>query len=102
MSYPKYIDFWSLGCVIYKLLSESPPFTGDSSKEVFQLILSGKYQLLNVSSECSDFLSQLLQFDLFKRVQNSRDLLQHNWISGSDLLSFELPFVSELDYSEGT
>ena len=91
-----------MGCVIYELLLGSHPFTEDSSKEVFQLVLSRKYQLLNVSSECSDFLSQLLQFDLLKRFQNSRDLLQHNYISVSNILSFDLPFIYELDCSEGT
>ena len=40
--YNKKTDIWSLGCVIYELVSLSPPFTANSHLALAEKILAGE------------------------------------------------------------
>jgi calcium/calmodulin-dependent protein kinase I len=41
--YDQQSDMWSVGCIVYLLLSGNLPFLGRSQKELFRKIISGRY-----------------------------------------------------------
>jgi serine/threonine protein kinase len=65
------VDLWSLGTIVYQLLTGKMPFIGKDSKEIFKHIMEGKYSLpsyLVVSVEVLTFINGLLQFYPEKRL----------------------------------
>ncbi|CUM63116.1 uncharacterized protein PRCAT00000683001 [Priceomyces carsonii] len=65
------VDWWSLGCVAFDLLTGSPPFTGNNNTKIIQKILSMKKTLkypYYLSNDAKDFLRKLLQSNPEKRL----------------------------------
>ena len=42
------VDFWALGCLIYKLLTNKYPFEAQSMPKLFYKIIKGKYSNYNI------------------------------------------------------
>lgn len=84
---PKYlnlVDIWSLGCLVYVLLTSHLPFNGKTQLTMFQKIKKGDYHQspLNsyqISDAGRDFLKLCLQVDPSKRI-NAKQALDHYWI----------------------
>ena len=65
------VDYWSLGCVAFDLLTGSPPFTGNNPKKVLEKMKSIKKTLkfpFYLSLDAKDFLRKLLQVNPDKRI----------------------------------
>ena len=82
--YSESCDMWSMGIILYMLVSGVPPFWGSSDSEIKQRILRGKYsfparQFQHVSSEAIDLIRKLLEVDPTRRF-TAADALQHSWI----------------------
>lgn len=79
------VDWWSLGCVVYDLLTGSAPFTGNNNKKIIEKILSMKKTLkypYYLSNDAKDFLRKLLQVNPEKRFDIDNDyekLKQHRF-----------------------
>ena len=79
-------DFWSLGVVLFILLSGMPPFYHEDNFELFEKIKRCEYSFKasvwkSVSNEAKDFVSKLLTKDPKKRLQGA-DIMKHPWIVG--------------------
>lgn len=82
-------DLWSLGCIIYALLSGSLPFDHESQKETIKMTLENKLEFDlpcwdQISDECKDLLTKLLLKDPKKRI-SLESCLKHKWFNGIDL-----------------
>jgi len=88
-SYTAACDLWSLGVVVFALLSGCLPFSDSSPEEVARRIRFCEYTFnedrwSGVSQEAKDFLSRLLVADPAQRMTAS-ECLQHEWLRGGSL-----------------
>lgn len=73
-SYDYAVDWWSLGCVIYDMMSGKPPFTGNSHKAIQDKILKNKLKLpYYFSMDAKDLLNKLLNKTPEKRFNVDSD-----------------------------
>lgn len=73
-AYSKKADMFSLGVLLYELLTLKRPFDGANMKEVMQKTLSGRYDPLpsRVSPEMCEIVASLLNGDPHKRPSSSQ------------------------------
>ncbi|XP_058251348.1 myosin light chain kinase 3 isoform X4 [Hemibagrus wyckioides] len=78
-------DMWSLGVIVYMLLSGLSPFLGDDDNETLNNILACHWnfeesEFLGISDEAKDFISKLLVYNKSWRIGAS-EALKHPWLS---------------------
>jgi len=88
----KPVDWWSLGCIIFEMLTGNPPFQigKDESKEVlFTKIRNCDIKFPDaISAECKDLLGRIFVPDPEKRIGSGptggQELVEHPWFAGVD------------------
>jgi serine/threonine protein kinase len=61
----KAVDYWSLGAVMYYMLSGAPPFYSKNKHEIFKNVLTKPIgRLQNITNEGNDLLQGLLKIDV--------------------------------------
>ena len=83
-SYTEKCDIWSLGVILYFMITGDLPFDGQSEEEITEKIYFGDYDTLRfakeeVSEECVDFLKSLLCFNPENRL-SAKEALEHEWL----------------------
>lgn len=79
-------DMWSVGVILYILLSGCPPFHAPTNLEKHQRILQGEFSFeehtwKTITSSAKELISSLLSVEPYKRPTAS-DLLMHPWVIG--------------------
>jgi len=85
--YDQQSDMWSVGCIVFLLLSGNLPFMGRSQKELFRKIVAGKFDFddeewSEVSDQAKDLVRQMLVLDPSKRI-TAAEAVRHEWLKAS-------------------
>eukprot|EP01016_Furgasonia_blochmanni_P037307 TRINITY_DN4373_c0_g2_i1.p1 TRINITY_DN4373_c0_g2~~TRINITY_DN4373_c0_g2_i1.p1 ORF type:complete len:352 (-),score=53.59 TRINITY_DN4373_c0_g2_i1:15-989(-) len=85
-NYDEKCDCWSLGVIMYVLLSGSPPFFGSSHHDYYEAAKRGEIDLdsavwQTVSAKAKDLIKKLLTVDPAMRISVS-EALRHPWMDG--------------------
>lgn len=85
--YDQQSDMWSVGCIVFLLLSGQLPFMGRSQKELFRKIVAGKYEFGDkewegVSDDARDLVRGLLVLDPDQRL-TAAQAVRHKWLKAS-------------------
>ncbi|XP_030626314.1 MAP/microtubule affinity-regulating kinase 3 isoform X10 [Chanos chanos] len=95
------VDVWSLGVILYTLVSGSLPFDGQNLKELRERVLRGKYRIpFYMSTDCENLLKRFLVLNPAKRG-TLEQIMKDRWINAGCEEDELKPFVEpELDVSD--
>ncbi|XP_050481977.1 ribosomal protein S6 kinase beta-1-like [Bombus huntii] len=108
----KAVDWWSLGALMFDMLTGMPPFTGDDRRKTIEKILRGKLCLpLYLTPDAKDLIRKLLKRQVSQRLGSGPDdaeqIMNHNFfkhIKWQDVISRKLepPFKPSLKSADDT
>jgi len=67
--YDKKSDIWSLGCVLYEMITLKPPFRAEDMPSLFKKVIKGVYQEIprTYSKDLAQIIRSLLQVSAHQR-----------------------------------
>ncbi|XP_036404388.1 serine/threonine-protein kinase MARK2 isoform X2 [Megalops cyprinoides] len=75
------VDVWSLGVILYTLVSGSLPFDGQNLKELRERVLRGKYRIpFYMSTDCENLLKKFLILNPSKRG-SLEQIMKDGWMN---------------------
>ncbi|XP_078076859.1 serine/threonine-protein kinase 33 isoform X1 [Mustelus asterias] len=98
--YTQQCDTWSIGVIMYTLLSGDPPFVANSEEKLAELINKGELRfddsiLQELSDGAKDVLTRLLKVDPAHRI-TANELLDNPWVTGDTTATQRPPNVLEM------
>ncbi|XP_022614629.1 MAP/microtubule affinity-regulating kinase 3-like isoform X1 [Seriola dumerili] len=92
------VDVWSLGVILYTLVSGSLPFDGQNLKELRERVLRGKYRIpFYMSTDCENLLKRFLVLNPGRRG-TLEQIMKDRWINAGSDEEVLKPFIEpELD-----
>ena len=79
--YDASVDVWSIGCVIYEMLTGHPPFEAKEQTDTYSRIMAANFVCPSTMDPvAADLIHKFLQKDPMKRITLS-EALQHEWLN---------------------
>ena len=97
--YGREVDYWSIGIVLYILLSGFPPFYDEDNSALFEQIKSGKFEYPSpywddISDQAKDLINKLLCVDPKERL-GADEIMAHPWMASDETPRKELTMAKE-------
>ncbi|CAI4038913.1 hypothetical protein SMKI_06G2650 [Saccharomyces mikatae IFO 1815] len=102
--YSSLVDMWSMGCLVYVILTGHLPFSGSTQDQLYKQIGRGSYHEgplkdFRISEEARDFIDSLLQVDPSNRLTAAK-ALDHPWIKMGPFSSQSYGDMSQISLSQ--
>ena len=86
--YDEKCDLWSIGVILYILLTGRPPFDGNDDDEILENVKKGVYDKWAypfplLSAHAKDLIFKLLQYDPKKRL-SAEEAIEHPWFKTAE------------------
>ena len=86
--YDEKCDLWSIGVILYILLTGRPPFDGNDDDEILENVKKGVYDKWAypfplLSAHAKDLIFKLLQYDPKKRL-SAEEAIEHLWFKTAE------------------
>jgi len=80
-NYNEKCDVWSIGVILFILISGKPPFGGENDQEILNKVKAGIFSMTGnewtlISQEAKDLVKQMLMFDPAQRI-SAQEALNH-------------------------
>ncbi|XP_018024572.1 serine/threonine-protein kinase MARK2 isoform X2 [Hyalella azteca] len=95
------VDVWSLGVILYTLVSGSLPFDGSNLKELRERVLRGKYRIpFYMSTDCENLLKKFLVLNPARRA-TLETIMKDRWMNiGYEDDELKPHIEPEMDFAE--
>jgi serine/threonine protein kinase len=93
-------DMWSVGVIVFFMLTGNLPFDGSTRSAVYQAICQGQYKFpehVSLSSNAKDFISKLLVVNWQDRL-TCNEAIEHPWLkeNGASNVEFRGKYFADL------